>query len=170
MSTKTSCETCGSSKQCKNCGICARVICKACTHYVDSHHFSFMARVPAKLKLSNYCSECFEAEIEPSIAQYDEMMEKAKDCYFLTKNYTGNVRVLRRYTKRVSVAECDDRRETIIRLAFLAAELGFNAIIEGEVESAKKRMGGYQTSTWKGSALPANIDGAQLERSSLRGL
>ena len=97
-------------------------------------------------------------------------MEKAKDIYFLTKAYPGYIRVLQRHTKRVQVEACDDRRETIMRLAFFAAELGFNSIIEAEVESSKRRVGGYQSSTWTGSAMPAKIDGDQLERSSLRRL
>jgi elongation factor G len=42
------------------------------------------------------------------------------------------------------------------------------AIIESEVENKKISMGKYQTSRWSGSALPALVDGEQLERSSLR--
>ena len=64
---------------------------------------------------------------------------------------------------------CDDRRECILRLAFFAAELGFNAIIESEVDSKKVRKGAYQSSTWSGSALPADVDGARLEKASLKG-
>ena len=129
-----------------------------------------MSKIPKELTLGNYCPLCFQEKIAPQKAHYDDLMEKAKDVYFLTKAYPGYVRVLQRHTKRVSVEKCDDRRETIMRLAFFAAELGFNAVIESEVNSSKSRNSGYQSSIWIGSAMPANIDGDQLERSSLRRL
>jgi uncharacterized protein YbjQ (UPF0145 family) len=170
MSETTACDVCSSPKAVYRCGVCSKTICKKCRVYVDTHTFSFFSKVPPKLLLADYCPECHEREVLPEQARYDELMEKAKDVYYLSKAYPGYVRVLRRHTKRVTVESCPDRRETILRMAFWAAELNFNAIIEAEVDSAKVRHGGYQTSIWKGSALPANIDGEQLERSSLRRL
>lgn len=168
MKTAKPCESCGAPKSVFECGICHKAICKSCSEYIDTNSFSFMSKVPAKLTQANYCRACFLDEIVPAQNAYEEMMERAKDVYFLTKAYPGYVRVLRRHTKRVEVKECDDRRETIVRLAFFAAELGYNAIIEAEVDRAKIRMGKYQSSVWSGSAMPANIDGDQLERTSLR--
>lgn len=128
-----------------------------------------MSRIPALLRHENYCLKCFDLHVAPEKIKYNVLMEKAKDVYFLTKAYNGYVRVLRRHTTRVQVPKCDDRRETIVRLAFFAAELGMNAVILSEVESAKARdRDGYQSTIWSGSALPALIDGEQLERSSLR--
>ncbi len=164
-----SCAFCSEAKAPHACGICKASLCKECLQYIDTNHFSFMSRVPAKLKLANYCLSCFEKEVLPEQAKYDELMERAKEVYFLTKAYPGYIRVLKRHTKRVDVKLCEDRRETILRLAFFAAELNFNAIIEGDVDSSKvRREGGYQLSTWSGSAMPAEIDAVQLERSSLK--
>lgn len=129
-----------------------------------------MSKVPAKLQKANYCLQCYDSQIVPEKIKYQETLEKAADVYFLTKNYGGYIRVLKRHTGRVKVEACADRRETIMRLAFLAAELGLNAIIESEVDSTKTRNGGYQSKFWTGSALPALIDADQLERSSLRRL
>ena len=164
------CASCESPKAAYTCGLCNSSICKSCRHYVDTHTFSFYVPVPDALLKADYCPTCFEREIVPEQARYDELMEKAKDVYYLSKAYPGYVRVLRRHTKRVVIAECDDRRETILRMAFQAAQMGFNAIIEAEVDSAKVRNHGHQSSVWSGSALPATIDGDQLERSSLRRL
>jgi uncharacterized protein YbjQ (UPF0145 family) len=127
-----------------------------------------MSKIPDVLRQGNVCPACFDQQVRPHQLRMEELLEKAKDVYFLTKAYPGYVRVIQKHTKRVSIDDCDDRRETIVRLAFFAAELGCNAIIEAEVDSKKVSMGKYQSSRWFGSAMPAKIDGEQLERSSLR--
>ncbi len=164
----TPCSRCSEPQAAFHCGLCGVAICKACREYVDPTIFSYFLKKPAELAKSDYCHGCYDAKVAPRRAEYEALLEKAEDIYFLTKNYPGYVRVLRRHTKRVVVPECADRRETILRMAFVAAELGFNAIIEADVESQKVRNGGFQSSVWKGSAMPALIDGDQLERSSLR--
>jgi hypothetical protein len=151
-----------------SCVSCTQPVCKSCHEYVEPTTFSFWTKLPKGVVLGNYCPPCYEEKILPSQTLYDEIMEKAKDIYFLTKNYRGYVRVIRKHTKRVVIPSCADRRETILRMAFVAAELNFNAIIDAEVESAKVRDNKYQTTRWSGSSMPALIDGEQLERSSLR--
>ena len=120
-------------------------------------------------KANQVCGLCNEPVCKSCVIAM-ESEAFTKDVYFLTKAYPGYVRVLRKHTKRVVVEDCADRRDTIVRMAFFAAELGFNAIIEAEVESFKTRSHGYLSSRWKGSAMPAQIDGEQLERASLRRL
>ena len=164
-----SCTLCSSPKANLKCDVCGIAICKSCTESIDSHDFSFFKKKPEILKLQNFCVQCFDAKVVPEKARYDELMGKANESIFLTKNYRGWVPVLKRYTKRVEAGPCADRRECILRLAFFSAELGFNAIIESIVESKKIRKGAYQTSSWSGSALPADVDGARLERASLKG-
>jgi hypothetical protein len=166
--TSPNCEICLQKPVQLACGLCSKGVCKACHVHFDSQAFSFMSKVPEKLSKGSYCLHCYDAEIEPVEREYEKNLESAKDIYFLTKNYPGNIRVLRRHTKRVKVDDCPDRRETILRMAFFAVELGFNAIIEADLKSEKGRMGAYQSASWCGSALPANIDGPRLEAASLR--
>jgi hypothetical protein len=128
-----------------------------------------MSVIPEHLKLYLYCARCFHDRILPEQTRYEELMEQAKEVYFLSKAYRGNVRILKRHTKRVSVDDCDDRRECILRLAFKAVELGFNAIIQAEIESEKTHVNHRQSTLWRGSALPADVDGERLELSSLKG-
>lgn len=168
MTTSPVCSSCGAQKAPNTCELCNKSICKNCLEHVDSETFSFFTKLPAKLKKANFCPLCYDAEILPEKVRYGAIMERAKDVYFLTKAYPGYIRVLRRHTKRVSIPTCDDRKETILRMAFMAAELNFNAIIEAEVLSRKIRKGDYQSSLWAGSAMPALIDGEQLERTSLK--
>lgn len=168
MSDDRICVICLAPKAPKTCGLCNGPVCKGCQEAVTSQTFMYMASVPAKLSHSNYCVRCYDDQIVPELNAYEAMTEKAKDVYYLSKAYPGYIRVLQRHTKRVTVENCDDRRDTIIRMAFAAAEMGFNAIIEADVESFKSRNGKYQSSSWKGSAMPAKIDGDHLELTSLR--
>lgn len=163
------CALCSSNKVafcCENCGI---DVCKSCGESLDSNDFSFFTRKPEPLSKTNWCCRCYDEHIAPIRARYDELMEKAKQTFFLTKNFRGYVKSFRRHTKRVSAGPCLDRRECILRMAFMAAELGFNSIIEAEVSSKKVRIDSYQTSSWQGSAQPADIDGERLERAAAKG-
>lgn len=163
------CTHCQKPKADLLCGVCGQDVCKACREYIDTNSFSFMAKAPAQLTQGEYCPRCFGDVIEPARAAYEATMAQAGEIYYLSKAYPGWVHLKRKHTKRVVVENCDDRRECIMRLAFYAAEMGYNSIIEAEVESFKVRKNHRQTSLWKGSALPANIDGERLEKSSLRG-
>ena len=50
----------------------------------------------------------------------------------------------------LTVKDCPDRDETIMRLAFFAAQRSSNAVIQVEVTAEKVRNGAYQTSKWSG--------------------
>jgi uncharacterized protein YbjQ (UPF0145 family) len=44
-------------------------------------------------------------------------------------------------------------------LAFLAAQKGYNAIIDVDISAKKVRSeGGYQSSNWRGTAVATNIE------------
>jgi hypothetical protein len=45
-----------------------------------------------------------------------------------------------------------------MRLAFLAAENNFNALVDVVVTSEKVRNEGYQTTKWKGTGVPVPLD------------
>jgi uncharacterized protein YbjQ (UPF0145 family) len=168
MSEPRICSICQKPKAPKTCDLCEVAICKSCQETLSTDAFLYLAKIPPKLAHSSYCINCYEEEVLPALNEYNVMTEKAKDVYYLSKAYPGYIRVLQRHTKRVVVEDCDDRRETIIRLAFQAAEMGFNAIIEAEVESFKTRHHAHKSARWKGSAMPAKIDGDHLELTSLR--
>lgn len=168
MSTPA-CVVCESKKGLQPCGLCARSACKKCIHDLGPEMFAFMDPIPEELSHRLYCPDCYDAKIAEPVRVYEELVEKAADIYYLSKDYPGYVRVLKRHTKRVTVPACPDRRETILRMAYVAAELGMNAIIEANVVSKKvKTSQKYQSTEWSGSAVPAIIDGDQLERTSLR--
>ena len=163
------CPLCSSVKAQFECGLCKKVVCKSCVERFDQDLFSYLSAAPQKLKHENYCSPCFDQEVASEKLRCEELLAAAENVFFLTNNYRGFVRIFLKHTKRVEVKACPDRRECILRLAFFAAELGFNAIIDSDIVSKKIKNGKYQTTTWSGSAIPANIDGANLEARSLKG-
>jgi hypothetical protein len=169
-SQQKTCVHCQGSKRVQACVLCSQMSCKNCHFFVNSEEFSFYSKNPLKGIEGWVCTQCYGQKVEPEKIKYQSLFEQAQGIYFLTKNYRGNLRLKNTYTKRVSVDSCQDRREAITRLAFYAAELNYNAIIQAEIVDKKiKRPGGYQSTEWSASALPANIDGIHLEKATLRG-
>ncbi len=165
------CNSCSGTKNVQTCVYCKKQVCKKCYEFVSEEEFSMYPKIPKSLVFGPVCTDCIIDKIQPERQIYEELCDKAKEVYFLTKNYRGNVRILARHTKRVAVEDVPDRREAILRMAFMAAQLNFNAIIEAEIKDKKTRTSdGYQSTLWSGSAMPAKVDGEHLELASLKGL
>lgn len=162
------CHVCGGPKATKTCNLCESQICKSCQETLPSGTFDYMMQIPNNLNHSKYCIRCYDSTVAPAIEKYQLTAQQAEDTYFLTRDYPGYIRVLKRHPKRISVEAGLDRRQTILQMAFIAAELGFNAIIDAQISSYTVRNGGYQTSRWKASSVPAQIDGDHLELTSLK--
>ncbi|MGZ3698619.1 MAG: hypothetical protein ACXWP5_10815 [Bdellovibrionota bacterium] len=158
------CISCRRPKATIACDLCHEPLCKNCEHFLDATTFSFLATVPENLTHTHYCPVCFNAQVEPALESYNEVMERAKKVYFYFKTQKRPPPILKKSKERVEVKDCDDRDETILRLAFFAAEQGFNGIIEAEVISEKVRNKSYQTSVWRGVGIPASVDGEKIER------
>ncbi|MEO5668817.1 MAG: hypothetical protein ABIR96_12215, partial [Bdellovibrionota bacterium] len=164
----TVCAVCNGPKATKTCRLCEAMVCKKCIETLGTDAFVLLPKIPIELSHSMYCARCYDTHVAAPFAAYEEIAAKAEGVYFVTRDYNGYVHVIERHTTRVSVEICEDRRITILKMAYLAAQLGFNAIIDAKVQSFSYNLeGGYQSARWKGSSLPAKIDGAQLERTSL---
>ncbi len=158
------CISCRKPKASLNCEICQESLCKACVRFLDSSTFSFLKKIPEALVHTYYCSSCFDAQVEPALASYQELMERARGLYFFFNLQRKPIHLIKKAKETIQVEACDDRNETILRLAFLAAEQGYNAVIEAEVVSKKMRNSGYQKSLWTGVGIPAQVDSERLER------
>jgi len=168
MDSPNVCAICTTAKATAHCGLCQSLVCKSCQDELGQDAFLYQEKIPEKLTHAAYCWRCFNEHVAPELTAYEAMAEKAKNVYFLTADYKGYVRILGKHKGRISIPDCADRREIILKMAFIAAELGFNAIIQSKVESMTvPKGGGHYSSRWKASSLPALIDGVQLERSSL---
>jgi hypothetical protein len=145
------------------CGVCGEGVCRKCRLFLAEGAFPFADRLPVELKHTYYCGGCFDQHVEPFRERYDEQMEQAKQVNVIYKESKSTIRVLRKADRRLQVTDCPDRDETILRLAFGAARAGFNTLIDVEVSSRKVRNEGYQTSSWSGSGVPAEIKSRELD-------
>lgn len=158
------CSTCRGPKATFKCGICESLVCKVCVQFIDEHAVSFLSEVPPELSHSSYCGECYAEKVEPQMLAFRDTIEKAEQVTVFFKNQGKRTRLMRRAVKPFHVKNCTDKRETIMRLAFLAAKANFNTIIDVDVNFKKVYTHSYQTSIWEGSAVPINLSVGQLKR------
>lgn len=161
MSSST-CATCFKSKANLTCGICNDTICKKCTQFVDEDAFSFLKTVPAELAHGTYCNLCFDSKVAPEKARYDEMMEAARNIMVFMKKQAKETRLIKRYEPDVVVEDCADEAETLLRLAFFAAQLKYNSLIDVQITPKKVKQGQYQTTVYCGTGIPAHVSEAKL--------
>lgn len=158
------CCSCFSPKANLVCGACNQKVCKKCAHFQEEGKFSFLPTVPAELKHLVYCTQCFDSIVAAPLEEYEQTMEKAKQINVFFKEQGKESRLLSRRADPIEVKECDDREETLMRLAFLAAQQDFDAIIDVDLSSKKVRVGGYQTLVWSGSAVPSFSKNSRTNR------
>ncbi|MCC2677947.1 MAG: hypothetical protein K0R29_523 [Pseudobdellovibrio sp.] len=89
-------------------------------------------------------------------------METAKNILVFEISQGKETRLIKRKEAKLVVEECPDRDETMLRLAFQAAEKGFNAIIDVDIKSKKVKEGKYQHTMYSGTAIPANVTDNKL--------
>ena len=168
MSSREVCATCLQPSPSFHCGLCQTAQCDDCVQQVSEGEFSYLKRLPPELSHRAYCGVCYGEKTEPALESYRETVERAKNVFVFYTTQRKAIPLIRRTKETLRVEECPDRDETILRLAFFAAEQKFNAIVDVEVVSEKVRDGSYQTSKWKGTAYPAQVDADKLERQYLR--
>lgn len=144
------------SRNAAPCGLCGRSLCKACAQIVDEDAFSFLKNVPEDLTRGVYCGPCYDAKVAPALESYDLLMERAREIGVFYKN-ERNLPAHRALNKKVQVADCPDRKEALLRLAFLAAEQSCNALVNVELVSKKINTAGYQKTHWSGAGFPARV-------------
>jgi hypothetical protein len=155
---KIACMSCQKLKANLTCGICHCSICKSCTQFLDQDFFSFQPNTAEELKSGTFCGDCFENKVRPEIEKYEKAMALAKDIIVYEKKQSKESRLFKRLELPVIVEQCADREETLLRLAFLAVQRGFNAIIDVDIKAEKVRTGSYQTSVFSGTAIPSYVD------------
>lgn len=155
--TNPNCSTCNKPKAKLVCGICNEPICKKCTQFVDENRFSFLTKVSKDLSHTAFCGTCFDQKVSPEILKYNEMMDAAKNMMVFMKAQFKETRMVKRLADPISIVDCSDYDETILRLAFRGAELGYNGIIDVDIISKKVKTGNYQTTVFSGTAIPANV-------------
>jgi len=164
MSEVSACETCGKSKAPLQCGVCQVSLCKKCAQFLEEGSFEFLRRVPQILLHTVYCGPCFDQHVSPELHNYQELMAAAKEIAIFYNDQRRETRLVPRLEDPYSVADCADEREVLMRMAFWAAQAGFNSVIDVEVVAKKNKVPGSQRMIWSGSGLPAQVDFARLPK------
>ncbi|MBU6154319.1 MAG: hypothetical protein KGP28_08470 [Bdellovibrionales bacterium] len=157
------CVDCRKPKAGLECGLCFSTICKSCAQSPPHGSFRLLPAIPEQLSHSRYCGTCYSEQVEPELHTYEETLERAKQTLIFFKTQKKGLRISRKERLPEHVDACPDRDETILRLAYLAASKGYNAVIEVEVSAKKVRNEAYQSSIWSGSGVPAEVDSIEFD-------
>lgn len=158
----SNCAICLKPKPTLTCGVCKDALCKSCAQFLEAGSLSFLSKIPEECAHGAYCTPCFDARIVPVIEAYEETMEAAKRIAVFLKNQSKETRNFKRKEKPLKVTGCDDRDETLLRLAFMAAQANFNALVDVELTYEKVKQGSYQSHIWSGTGIPTNVTGRYL--------
>lgn len=158
------CETCRQPDPTQECKLCENSLCDDCVMSPPHGSFSMMEKIPADLSHTIYCRFCYDGKIEPEVLKYETLLSAAKEVFIFFKTQRKEVPLIRKMKVTMKVDSCEDRDETILRLAFMAAEQGLNAVIDTDVNYQKVRNEGYQKTKWSGSGVAAQVDENKLDR------
>lgn len=139
-------------------------MCEKCGAEPPRGAFQLQESAAPELKHLHYCPRCYTDRIEPALEKYVETLTLAREVFVFFVTQRKGIPLLKKSKETIRVTEQVDRDESILKLAFMAAERGFNAIIETDVKAVKKRNEGWQNNVWGGTAIPAQVDPAKMER------
>jgi hypothetical protein len=158
MPNSTPCELCLKPKANLTCGLCKKVVCKNCEEFLEPDYFSFWEKPDQNLLLAHFCAECFCETIGPIKEKYDSILNLAKEINIFFAADPHPPHPIRKHHKLVSIKDCVDRDESILRLAFRAVELGYNSLMQVTTTAKQVRNHAHQKNVWDATGLPAEID------------
>lgn len=158
MSTSTICETCRKPKASHQCGLCQTSICKSCGHFVGEESFSFLKKIPSELSHTVYCNPCFNDKVSEPLSAYKTTMELAHEVIVFSKDETKKTGHIKRKEEPYRVEDCEDEDETVMRLAFFAAQDGFNCLLDVNITHRKIIVGSHKKTVFGGTAIPVTIE------------
>ncbi len=156
------CNLCQLPKAHFECGLCQKIVCKKCSNKLWDTSFAYCNPLPPALSHRLYCGVCFDETVAPALASYEAAVEKARFVNVFYKGQGEETRKMRRLEKPLKIEKCKERSEVLLRLAFKAAEAGFNCLLDVHITSEKVRAGSYQSTLWTGTGVPLSVDEASL--------
>lgn len=123
---------------------------------MDDTEFDFSAVLPETLKDGIFCPACFHAHAEPVLDQYREHLEKARQVNTYDISQGNETSRIRRIEKPIKVENCGDKKEALMKLAFLAAQKGFDTLVDVDIQQEKVGTGTYKKLIWHGKAVPVD--------------
>lgn len=162
------CLSCHHQKASLQCGLCEGALCKKCVQTLAKDSFSLWETIPELLRHHHYCIPCFQKSVATPLADYENTLRLAEGVFVFEKSKSEETRLFNRSQKPLRVEDCADERDTLMRLAFQAAKLGCNTLIDVEIRSKKVRNAGYQTTRWSGSGIPSVVATDWLKKTENR--
>ena len=159
---KLVCATCLDAKTPLKCGLCDEPSCKSCSHLLGEDAFSFLPVVADYLTKGVYCHACYESKISAEHQAYEKTMKAAEQIDVYLSDQGKETRWVRRDADPIIIAECDDRDEIQMRLAFQAVLGGFSTIVDVDIVGKKIRQGSYQKTVYSGYAMPTKPQERQI--------
>lgn len=157
MSETESCYFCG-RKALRHCCGCEKPVCKDDTHFVDRELLRYHPKPPKQFNLTHYCPDCYERSILPHVEKYEEVRARAAKITIVRDNYRGLVPCLKRVNTPVTVKRHADEFHATEHMRYLAAEEGYDAIVDFSTEGKQKRNAGWQTTEWSARGYFANLN------------
>ncbi len=113
--------------------------------------------LPDDLKNKTFCTNCYNQGVGERITEYFDVVEKAKKVNVFSKIQSKETRRIKRTQPPVKVDDCNDREEALLKLAFLAAEKGFDTLVDVDLKSKKVGEGKtYKKLVWSGVGIPVD--------------
>lgn len=155
------CKTCRKPKAPYVCGLCQENLCKGCAHFTNEA-FSFLKNIPEDLSHSVYCSFCFDEKVQAPLADYEQTMEKAKEVMVFYKNESKKTGHIKRKEDPLTVEDCEDEDEAVLRLAFSAVQAGYNTLLDIEIKTRKIISGSHKKTVFSAKAIPVSMDPSEV--------
>ncbi len=150
------CAICLNTKTSLTCDACADPTCKYCSYFVDETVFEYIDLLPESLRHKKFCQNCYNSQFQTQVEKYLALLKQAKMVTVFTKDQSAECKWMKRLEKPISIVNCDDREETLLRMAFLAVEKGFNTLVDVEIKYTKVGENSYKKYLWSGTGVPVN--------------
>lgn len=156
------CSHCQNKKAPYTCGVCLDAICKSCVQFLPDDALIYAPPETKKSLHPCYCSACFTTSYLPELDKYDSTFKKAQEILVFDKSQGKETRFIRRLEKALTVENGLDQQDVTLKLAYLAASMNYNSIVDVDIKAIKVRDGAYQTTTYTGKGIPTNVNDQKL--------
>lgn len=153
---KTECQTCLKNKTALNCSECEEATCKHCSFFIDDTVFEYAELLPENIMDQTFCTPCYHKTAEPVLAKYNEYLKTAKNVNVYSTIQGNETGMIKRIEKPIVIKDCDDREETLMRMAFFAAQKGYDTLVDVDIKPTKVGKGTYKKLIWTGRGVPVD--------------
>ena len=152
---KSSCSFCTKIKTAATCEQCNCIVCKKCSYFTDEMSFEYLSFLPEELQNKIFCPDCYNNGIDEKMELAQEHLEKARNVDVYLMNQTKETRLMDKRADPLFVTDCDSLEDALMHLAFLAAQLDYNTLINVDLKSRKEKISGnHKRLIWNGTGIP----------------